>query len=29
MIWHEELGQVSAKVKVDPGGTATLDHAFD
>lgn len=29
MIWHESLGQVSAKVKVDPGGTATLDHSFD
>jgi hypothetical protein len=29
MVWHEELGQVSAKVKVPPGGTATLDHAFN
>jgi hypothetical protein len=29
MIWHEQLGQVSAKVKVEPGGTATLDHAFN
>ncbi len=29
LIWHEELGQVEAKVKVEPGGTATLDHAFE
>jgi len=29
MIWHEVLGQVSAKVKVAPGGTATLDQAFN
>lgn len=29
MIWHEQLGQVSAKVKVEPGGTATLDQAFN
>jgi len=29
MIWHEQLGQFSAKVKVAPGGTATLDHAFN
>jgi hypothetical protein len=29
MVWHEELGQVSAKVKVPPGGTATLDHGFN
>jgi hypothetical protein len=29
MIWHEALGQVSAKVKVDAGGTATLDQAFN
>lgn len=29
MVWHEELGQISAKVKVSPGGTATLDHAFN
>jgi len=29
MIWHEELGEVSVKVKVDSGGTATLDHAFN
>jgi hypothetical protein len=28
MVWHEALGQASAKVKVEPGGTATLDHAF-
>lgn len=29
LVWHEALGQVSAKVKVEPGGTATLDHAFE
>ena len=29
MVWHEELGQVSAKVKVPPSGTATLDQAFN
>jgi plastocyanin len=29
LVWHEELGQVSAKVKVEPTGTATLDHAFN
>lgn len=29
IVWHEDLGQFDAKVKVDPGGTATLDHAFD
>jgi polysaccharide lyase family 4-like protein len=29
MIWHEELGQVSAKVKVEPGKTAKLDQAFN
>jgi hypothetical protein len=29
MVWHEELGQFSAKVKVASGGTATLDHAFN
>jgi hypothetical protein len=28
MIWHEELGEFSAKVKLESGGTATLDHAF-
>ena len=28
MVWHEKLGQVSAKVKVESGGTATLDHVF-
>jgi plastocyanin len=27
-VWHESLGEGTAKVKVDPGGTATLDHAF-
>jgi plastocyanin len=27
-VWHETLGEATAKVKVDPGGTATLDHAF-
>jgi hypothetical protein len=29
MVWQEELGQVSAKVTVPPGGTAMLDHAFN
>jgi hypothetical protein len=29
MVWHETLGEATAKVKVDPGGTATLDHAFN
>lgn len=29
MVWHEELGQVSTKIKVEPGKTATLDHAFN
>jgi polysaccharide lyase family 4-like protein len=29
MIWHEQLGQVSTKVKVEPGGAAKLDHAFN
>lgn len=29
IIWHEELGEVGAKVKVDSGGTAKLDHAYD
>lgn len=29
MVWHEELGQASAKVKVEPGKTATLDHSFN
>lgn len=29
IIWHEELGEVGAKVKVDSGGTATLDHAYN
>jgi len=29
MIWQEELGQVSAKVKVESGKTATLDQAFN
>lgn len=28
-IWHESLGEGTARVKVDPGGTATLDHAFE
>jgi plastocyanin len=28
-VWHETLGEATAKVKVDPGGTATLDHAFN
>jgi hypothetical protein len=28
LVWHEELGQMNAKVKVEAGGTATLDHAF-
>ena len=28
-VWHESLGETTAKVKVDPGGTATLDHAFN
>jgi hypothetical protein len=28
MVWHEALGQVSVKVKVESGGTAKLDHAF-
>jgi hypothetical protein len=27
-VWHETLGETTAKVKVDPGGTATLDHEF-
>jgi plastocyanin len=27
-VWHESLGEAAVKVKVDPGGTATLDHAF-
>jgi len=27
-VWHETLGEATAKVKVDKGGTATLDHAF-
>jgi hypothetical protein len=29
MIWHEALGQVATKIKVEPGGTATLNHAFN
>lgn len=29
IVWHEELGQVSAKVKVESGKTATLDEAFN
>jgi plastocyanin len=29
LIWHETLGQATAKVKVEPGGTATLDQAFN
>jgi hypothetical protein len=29
MVWHEELGRVSAKIVVPPGGTATLDHGFN
>ena len=29
MVWHEELGEFSAKVKVEPNGTATLDHAYN
>ncbi len=28
-VWHETLGEATAKVKVDPGGTATLDHKFE
>ncbi len=28
-IWHETLGEKEAKVKVDAGGQATLDIAFD
>lgn len=28
LVWHEELGQFNTKIKVDGGGTATLDHAF-
>jgi plastocyanin len=28
LVWHEKLGQVSAKVKVESGGTATLDPVF-
>ena len=29
VVWHEALGEVKAKVKVSPGGTATLDQAFN
>jgi hypothetical protein len=29
LVWHEELGQFSTKVKVEPDKTATLDHAFN
>jgi len=29
LVWHEELGQFNSKLKVDAGGTATLDHAFN
>jgi hypothetical protein len=29
MVWHEGLGQISAKVKVESGGTATLDPVFE
>ena len=29
LIWHETLGQAAAKVKVEPGGTATLDQVFN
>jgi hypothetical protein len=29
LVWHEALGQVSAKVKVESGGTATLDPVFE
>jgi plastocyanin len=29
MVWHEALGQISAKVKVEPGGTATLDPVYE
>jgi len=28
-VWHEVLGEADVKVKVDPGGAATLDHAFN
>jgi hypothetical protein len=28
-VWHEVLGEADVKVKVDAGGTATLDHAFN
>jgi plastocyanin len=27
-VWHEALGETTAKVKVESGGTATLDHEF-
>ena len=29
LVWHEELGQFNSKVKIDGGGTAKLDHAFN
>jgi Polysaccharide lyase family 4, domain II len=28
-VWHEVFGEKDAKVKVDAGGTATLDHAYN
>jgi plastocyanin len=27
-VWHEALGEATTRVRVDPGGTATLDHEF-
>jgi hypothetical protein len=29
LVWHEKLGQVSKKVKVESGGAAMLDHRFE
>lgn len=28
-VWHEVFGEKESKVKVDAGGAATLDHAFN